>query len=632
MNQLKSLVITSFIVFHLAFNLSGQPYPITKNLQNALKQGTRTLNGVPGKNYWQNHADYKINAVFNPDKASVSGILNVEYFNESADTLNYLVFNLYQDIFREGNSRDWDLMGLDLHEGTVIKEIKIGNESYVETDKKWSRQGTKLFLTLDQPLAPKQSIKLSLNWEAKIPETRSIRMGKYSDSSFFIAYWYPQIAVYDDINGWDRINYGGSVEFYNDVNNYDVTIEVPQDWIVWATGEIQNREAIFSETVNMRIEQASSSDEVIAIITQADYYANDVLKGNHKTLKFNYNAQDVPDFSFAVAKGFNWDASRLYVDSKQEQSVFISAVYPEHAISGSSVAQYSRQSIDYMSRYEPGLSFPYSYMTIFLNGKRGGGMESPMMANNGDPTSPAQAFGLTFHEIAHSYMPFYMGTNEKKYAWMDEGWASIWPQVMVDSLYQDHGYLKRMVAGYENAAGYENDIPPMIPNHLLSNDYNSLRLASYTRPALAYAFLQDAMGAAEFKKALHFYMVTWAGKHPLPIDFFRAMEVASGEDLSWFIKPWFYENAHPDLALVKVTEDNQVVVENRGGLPVPICLTILYEDNKQQTICESTAVWQKNNKHYMLSFETKRKIAEVWLGNELIPDTQRENNHIVVGN
>jgi aminopeptidase N len=140
------------------------------------------------------------------------------------------------------------------------------------------------------------------------------------------------------------------------------------------------------------------------------------------------------------------------------------------------------------------------------------------------------------------------------------------------------------------------------------------------------------MGAAEFKKALHFYMVTWAGKHPLPIDFFRAMEVASGEDISWFIKPWFYENAHPDLALVKVTEDNQVVVENRGGLPVPICLTILYEDNKQQTICESTAVWQKNNKHYMLSFETKRKIAEVWLGNELIPDTQRENNHIVVGN
>jgi hypothetical protein len=614
MNQLKVLVITSFVSFLLAYNLSGQPYPINKNLQNALKQGTRTLNGVPGKNYWQNHADYKINAVFNPDKAKVSGIVDVAYFNESTDTLNYLVFNLNQDIFREGNSRDWDLMGLDLHKGTMIKEIKIGNESFVEADKKWNRQGTKLFLNLDQPLFPKNSIKLSLEWEAKIPEKRSIRMGKYSDSSFFVAYWYPQIAVYDDIDGWDRINYGGSVEFYNDVNNYDVTLEVPQNWIVWATGEIQNRETIFSETVNKRIEQASSSDEVIAIITQADYQANDIFNDNHKVLKFNYKAQGVPDFSFAVARGFNWDASRLFVDSKQEQAVFISAVYPEHAISGSSVAQYSRQSIDYMSRYEPGLSFPYPYMTTFLNGRRGGGMESPMMANNGDPASPAQAFGLTFHEIAHSYMPFYMGTNEKKYAWMDEG------------------YLKRLVAGYENAAGYENDIPPMIPNQLLSTDYSSLRLASYTRPALAYAFLQDAMGAAAFKKALHFYMVTWARKHPLPMDFFRAMEVASGEDLSWFIKPWFYENAHPDLALVKVTEDNQVVVENRGGLPVPVCLTILYDDGKQQTICESTAVWQENSEHYMVSFESNRKIAEVWLGNELIPDSQRENNHIVVGN
>ncbi len=632
MNQLKVLVASSILFFYLSFGLSGQPFPVNKNLQNAIKNGTRTLNGVPGKNYWQNHADYKINGVFNPDEAKLNGLEDVTYFNESNDTLSFLVFNLYQDIFRKGNSRDWDLRGLDLHDGMLITKVIIGDQSYNETDKKWNRQGTKLILNLDQSLAPKQSIKLKLDWETKISEVRSIRMGKYSDSSFFIAYWYPQIAVYDDIDGWDMINYGGSVEFYNDVNNYEVSIEVPYDWIVWATGEIKNTKEIFSKTINERIDKASISDEVINIIKQSDYQGDNIFKNKFQTLTYKFEAHAVPDFSFAAAKGFNWDASSMYVDSKNEQLVFISAVFPKHAISGSEVAQYSRQSIDYMSRYEPGLSFPYPFMTTFLNGRRGGGMESPMMANNGDPAITAQAFGLTFHEISHSYMPFYMGTNEKKYAWMDEGWASIWPQVMVDSLYDDHGYLSRLVAGYEAAAGYENDIPPMIPNHLLSADYSSLRLASYTRPALAYAFLQDAMGAKEFKKALHFYMVTWAGKHPLPMDFFRAMEVASGLELSWFIKPWFYNNAHPDLALVKVTEDNQVVVENRGGLPLPICLTILYEDGKQQAICESTAVWQENHKHYVVSFETKRKIAEVWLGNELIPDSYRENNHIIVGN
>ncbi|MDD4373841.1 MAG: M1 family metallopeptidase [Bacteroidales bacterium] len=600
-------------------------------MQKAIQKGTRTLLGMPGKNYWQNHADYKIKVRFDPESAMVSGIADITYFNESPDTLNYLVFNLYQDIFRKGNSRNWDIGSLDLHDGTTIISIKIGDQLITSQDKKWNRQGTKLTLKLDRALGPESQIQLSVDWELKIAEVISIRMGKYSDSSFFIAYWYPQIAVYDDIYGWDKISYGGSVEFYNDVNNFDVTIEVPKNWVVWATGELQNKSEVFHQSLVEKIEHASQSDSIVKLINQSDYLKNRVFRSNDKQLTYHFMANAVPDFSFAAAQGFNWDASRLYVNTRFDKAVFISAVYPEKALSGQEIARYSRQSIDYMSRFEPGLPFPYPYMTTFLNGRRGGGMETPMMANNGDPESMADAFGLTFHEIAHNYMPFYMGINEKKYAWMDEGWARIWPQLMVDSLFAEHDYLARLVSSYENAAGYENDIPPMIPNHLLAADYSSLRLASYTRPSLAYAFLQDALGAATFKKALHHYMVTWAGKHPLPIDFFRAMEVASNEDLSWFINPWFYQNAYPDLALVKVTGDNQVVVENRGGLPLPVCLTVIYDDGKQQTVCESTAVWKDNLSQCIIRFDTERKIAEVWLGNELIPDTSRENNHFVIG-
>ncbi|MDD3636070.1 MAG: M1 family metallopeptidase [Bacteroidales bacterium] len=631
MKKIKYLIFSIIALFCFALGAAAQPYPVSKNMQKAIKNGTRTLHGVPGKNYWQNHADYKISVKFDPDSALVSGIAEIAYYNESPDTLNYLVFNLYQDVFRKGNSRNWDIGNVDLHDGTQINSIKIGDQSIIESDKKWSRQGTKLLLKLDQALMPSSQIQLSIDWRVKIAEQISIRMGKYSDSSFFIAYWYPQVAVYDDIDGWDRINYGGSVEFYNDINTFDVSIEVPQNWLVWATGELQNKSEIFTPSVIERIELASQSDSIVGIISQSDYLNNKVFENDDQSLSYHFKAESVPDFSFAAAIGFNWDASRLLVNSRLDKAVFISAVYPDQALSGRKVALYSRQSIDYMSRFEPGLPFPYPYMTTFLNGRRGGGMETPMMANNGDPESPAQAFGLTFHEISHSYMPFYMGINEKKYAWMDEGWASIWPQVMVDSLFPDYGYLARLVAGYENASGYENDIPPMIPNHLLSTDYSSLRLASYTRPSLAYAFLQDALGPATFKEALHYYMVNWAGKHPLPLDFFRAMEVASGEDLGWFIKPWFYQNAYPELALLKVTDDNQVVVENLGGLPLPVCLTVIYEDGRQQTVCESTAVWKDNFSQHIVKFETERKISEVWLGNELIPDSSRENNHIIVG-
>ncbi len=160
----------------------------------------------------------------------------------------------------------------------------------------------------------------------------------------------------------------------------------------------------------------------------------------------------------------------------------------------------------------------------------------------------------------------------------------------------------------------------MVLNHLLASDYSSLRIASYTRPALAYAFLQDALGAAVFKKALHNYMVNWAGKHPLPTDFFSSIEAASARDLSWFFSPWFYENAYPDLSLKKITEDNQIVIENLGGLPLPVCIEVFYEDGTSQLICESTSVWESNSDAYLIAVDAGKKIKEVVLGHELIPD------------
>lgn len=629
MNDMTKHLLWIIAIFTtVSASAQQSPYYLHRNLLKALSNQTRTLNGAPGKLYWQNNATYHLQAEFDPGKEVVSGEGSIWYFNNSPDTLKQIVIHLYQDIFRKGNSRDWDLGSEGVSDGTRILSLKVKDIVY-HKGKDWNLNGTKAILRLKEGLMPADSLSLFVKWEIDIPVKRPVRMGKYNDSSYFIAYWYPQIAVYDDIDGWDMINYQGSVEFYGDFNQYDVKITVPEDWIVWGTGILQNAADVFAPEILQRIEKVKDTDTKTMIIGKDDY-KNAAVFAYNKSTTFHFSADYVPDFTFAVAKGFLWDEMELTVDDVHQRSVTIQSVYPETSKHGPEVIFDAHKSINYMSRFEPGLSFPYPKMTVYINGRKSGGMESPMMANNGDESDPANAFGLAFHEIAHSYMPFYMGTNEKKYAWMDEGWASIWPQVMSDSLYPKRNYLEYLVSRYQKGAGLENDVPLMTPNYLLGTDYNSLRMASYNRSSMAYAFLQDALGAQEFKKALHYYMATWAGKHPVPTDFFMAIQTASGQNLDWFFKPWFYELAYPDLAIVKLTNDNQVVIDNIGGLPLPVCLEVVFTDGSKQSICESTNIWKANPKTVVIAFEPKKTIRELTLGSAIIPDVNDSNNHLLV--
>lgn len=625
---IKILLIIISLSQTVELSAQHSPYFLNRNLLKALSNQTRTLNGQPGRLYWQNRANYQIDAAFDPVKNTVSGSATIWYFNESLDTLDQMVLNLYQDIFRKGNSRDWDLGLEGVNEGTRIELLKVNGRSYTK-NKDWYARGTKAVVSLHEDLLPSDSMKLEVKWEIEIPVKRPVRMGKYSDSSYFIAYWYPQVAVYDDIDGWDMINYHGSVEFYSDFGHYDVKITAPKDWIIWATGILNNKSAIFSKEINERIEQAQRADIQTRIIHVEDYKKGNVFAGN-QTNTYHFTADYVPDFTFAAARGFYWDEVGLTVDSLHDKRIFIQSVYPPTSLHGPEGISDARQSIDYMSRFEPGLAFPYPKMTVFINGRKSGGMESPMMANNGDEDDPARAFGLAFHEIAHTYMPFYMGTNEKKYAWMDEGWASIWPQVMSDSLFPDRQYLQYLVDRYQKGAGQENDVPLITPSYLVGADYESLRMSSYNRSSMAYAFLQDALGPQTFKKALHYYMVNWAGKHPIPSDFFGAFETASDQNLDWFFKPWFFDLAYADLAVVKLTKDNKIVVDNIGGLPMPVCLEVTYTDGTKQSICEPTSIWRHNAKTVVIAFDQQKPIREVILGSEIIPDVNPSNNRLII--
>lgn len=628
----RSLLLTLvlFVVSQTVVVSQQSSYFIPRELQLAYFNKTRNAMGFPGQEYWQNRADYTINAEIDPKECVVKGDVTIGYMNNSPDTLKRLVFNMYQDIFKKGNSRDWDIGTEDLHDGTIINELIIeGNSIDLINRQIVSRQGTKLIVRLSQPILPQQQASIKVNWSVKLPSLRTVRMGKYSDSIAFVAYWYPQIAVYDDIDGWDMISYNGSVEFYNEFGNFDVSITAPADWALWATGRLQNPEEVYQNNILKKYQQALNSDTIVRIITEQDNQSHKVLQAKNK-LVWKFFAKDVPDFSFAMGKDMLWDASSLKVAIKNDQSVFISGVYPVSSVEYKKVAGFSRQSIEYMSFIMPAVAFPYSTMTTFSNGRRNGGMETPMMANNGNPTEESDLFGLTFHEIAHSYMPFMMGTNEKKYAWMDEGWASLWPSKLVDSLYPEHHYLKRTVESYEKAAGYEMDIPPMVPNHLMATNYPSLRLGSYTRPAMAYHFLEDALGSEKFQQALRYYMQTWKGKHPLPLDFIKIFEMVADQDLRWFFSPWLYDNAYPDLSIKKITDKGAVVVENRGGLPLPIILKVKYTDQTEEIFEYSTAVWSSQLKSLVIELASDKHVQEITLGNETIPDVNRKDNYMLV--
>jgi hypothetical protein len=620
------------VSFAFAFEVYSQsaasPYPVSSEFRKAVSDQTRTLTGLPGRAYWQNSTDYFIDAVLDTKKLELSGSLEAVYYNNSPDTLDRLVFNLYQDIFRKGNSRDWDLGKKDLHDGMLISNILInGIKIDVKDFASVSRSGTKL-LVKNLNLIPAGKHHIKIDFSVKLPEHRTVRMGKYSDSVIFVAYWYPQIAVYDDLDGWDMISYGGSVEFYQDINNYQVSLRVPAEFNVWATGFLQNPEEVYPIPIYKRYLKSLESDEVVRIITAKDLI-NNKQASDRKFLVWKYQANEVPDFSFAAAIGHLWDGRMVKTDPHNRQT-FVESVYPANAAHWDKVAGYAAQSITDMSFRQPAHPFPYPKMTNFCNGRISGGMETPMMANNSAPSDAANLFGLTYHEIAHSYVPFFMGTNEKKYAWMDEGWASLWPAYLVDSLFSDYGYMIRTMATFQDFAGKELDIPPMVPNHLLSASYPALRHSSYVRPAVAFYFMEIMLGSEVYKQSILEFMHRWKGRHPHPLDLFYTIEQVADMDLAWFIKPWFYETAYPDLAVRKITNDRKIVVENIGGLPMPVELMITYTNGSQENYSLPVSVWSQQNKYALAEIKSELPIREVVLGNQFIPDTWKKNNVLLI--
>jgi hypothetical protein len=597
------------------------------NVLEAYKNKTRSWDGKPGSQYWQNYSDYDINVKVNTDSKTLTGSETITYHNNSPDTLHKIVIRLYQDIFKAGGSRDFSVPKSALADRVKINSLLINDEELTSLEGMIQRSETNLSVYLPKHLVPKSEVKIYVEWSFEIPFVSPIRMGAYKSGLYYLAYWYPQIAVYDDIDGWDINEYYGRAEFYNDFNNYSFKIEVPAKYVVWATGELQNAEEVFNEKIVKRIEDVKQSSEIVKIISENDYNGNEVTKINSKNI-WKFKADKVPDVTFALSDNYVWDAGSVIVDSATGRRTMVSAVYPDTVEQYNDVVQYSMETILYLSNELPGVPYPYPHVTTVCNGRASGGMESPMMANNGAPISKSSMVGLVFHEISHNYFPFFMGVNERKYGWMDEGWAAFLPKEIVNRNVADYDYMAERAETYIYGAGTEADPPPIIPTYAIVRS-PEFRNATYSRPAVAYNLLKEYLGKEKFRAALQVFIKRWNGKHPLPNDFFITINNVVSEDLYWFWKPWFFESGFPDLEITDAEQNGsnkKIVIKKNGKLPIPIFVKVVFEDNSEKTFNESMAVWKSGNEEFILIFDADKRIKSIELGKKIIPDAIEENN------
>ena len=596
------------------------------NIKKAYDKGTRSYDGKPGSKYWQNKSEYKIKVSVNPETRMLEGSETIKYFNKSPDILNQLVIRLYQDINKYGNIRMRALTKEALSDGVKIEKIII-NKKKMKSFSQY-RTGTNLFIDLPNPLSPGKNATIEIEWSFIIPKGSNIRMGTYGSSTFIVAYWYPQISVYDDIDGWDIINYTGEQEFYNDYSSFDVEITVPNNICTWATGTLQNPKNILTPEYFSRYIKALESNSVINIITTEDLETGNIFNTSSENNTWHYKADNVTDFAFAMSDHYLWDAVSLKLANGS--SVLISTAYDPKSEDFYEVAEISRVSIQMFSEDFPAVPFPYNRFTVF-NGT--GGMEYPMMANDGSRFSRSSTVNVTSHEISHTYFPFYVGTNERKYGWMDEGLAQILPLNIQDSLAKNNNQIFSNVFSYLLEAGNEMEMPMMTPSNLL--DYPTLGTASYFRPAVAFILLRDILGDEVFESTLREFIYRWNGKHPIPYDFFFTFNNVTGENLDWFWKPWFFERGYPDLSIkdVKVSGNKvEVIIEKIGLLPIPVELRLIADDLSEIIIYKDSSIWKNGESQITLEKNIDQKIELVELGSSIIPDVNKKNNTFEIRN
>lgn len=577
------IALLSVILYSIIFSVFAQKSElyIPREIRAAYENGTRSYDGRPGSKYWDNTVDYKIDVSVDPTTRELTGSETVVFKNNSPDDLSQIVVRLYHDVFKKGNQRGSTVNPDDINEGVELTKLTVGGTS-IDLIRGARRSGTNLFINLPNPVQKQSEVTIEMDWKMVIPLTTR-RTGAYDSTSFFVAYWYPQVAVYDDIYGWDRLSYDMSTEFYNNLANYDVKITAPESFTVMATGVLQNASSVFKAEKLELYNKAKTSDETINIVS-----AEDVKSGySHKSGTWQYKASEVTDFSFCMSDHFMWDAANQKVDNRD---VLISSFYNVNvAGAAKELTSIQQKTMKHFSEDVPGIPYPYPEFTTCVMGVGGGGMETPMMANNGRPGR-----GVTIHEMFHTYFPMYVRINEKRFAWMDEGWADFNTSYVSDRYFKEDEslFIENFAGSVGGTLGTISDLPLITSTQFM--DDTNYGYASYSLPSFMYSILHHHLGDELFRKCYKDYIATWAKKSPTPYDFFYTFERVSGQDLSWFWKPWFFNYGDVDIKVASYKK-GKLEMMNKGNRPVPVVVSVLYKDSTTWTADYSAKEWNSGS-------------------------------------
>ncbi|SHO64545.1 M1 family metallopeptidase [Algoriphagus zhangzhouensis] len=551
--------------------------PMTNSIKKAFEAGTRDFTGKPGPNYWQLETDFVIDAKLDPSTQTITGTETITIHNNSKVDLPNLVLRLDHNIFRADVPRGSSTPA-EQTEGMVVTSIKVNGTS-IDLDLPPARRNdppalrasnltkTVAYITLEKPIPAGSTGELEISWHTKLPggtAGRGHRMTQRFDSTLFQpTQWFPRLAKYDDLRGWETSEYLGPAEFFNNFGKFDVSLTVPAGWIVSGTGVLQNPEEVLTPTAIQRLSTVLGTDEEVTIVSQEENGPGKSTK-NGETLTWRFLADKVNDFAWATSDRFIWKATRAMIPEKGAipiHMVFIPerAQYFEHA------GERARHALEFYSS----LWVPYPFPQLTMQDGPSAGMEYPMVINSNQ--------GAADHEVAHQWWPMMVGTNETRYGWMDEGFNQF---MNILSGADSKGVpfdLDRWGQSYGRMSGNEDEAPLMWSANNAGSGYG---YQTYLKTPLMLSMLGGIVGDDAVIAAMKKYAATWAFKHPSPWDYMFFMDHALGENLGWFWYYWLFttESVDGSIKSVEVNSDKTIVtVRQDGEMPSPIILQVEYE-------------------------------------------------------
>ncbi len=602
---------------------SPTPLYMPRAIKATYAHGTRSMDGRPGPRYWQNHARYAIRIVVAPPDRTVRGSEEITYVNESPDTLGRLVVKLLLNIHKPGAPRAGGAGAGYLTDGVQIDRLAINGQAA-----RWPGRPTTFTgqsLALPARLAPHDSVRLAFDWHYELARQAG-REGMIDSTTFYLAYFYPRVAVYDDYNGWDQMDFTDQQEFYSDFNDYDVTVRAPANYVVWGTGTLTNPAEVLQAEPLARFQASLTSDTTVRIAAQEQLRAHAVTAQNPVN-EWHFTSTWIPDVAFGVSDHYDWDGGSVVVDDAGRR-VSIQAAYNDSAADFHQMVRMAGGSLQWLSRNWPGVPYPYEKTTVFQGGA---GMEYPMMVNDDAYADTTFARFVAAHEIAHTWFPFYMGINETRYGFMDEGWATTFEYLLgrhdVGPAQAVRFFQQFRVNGWARDPSPLADLPIITPEDVLKNQAYGNN--AYGKPALGYLALKDMLGDDAFGLGLHGFMERWHGKHPIPWDFFNTFNDVSGQDLNWFWNAWYFSNGYIDLAVRGVNRARRgyaVDLENVGGMPSPVDLELRYADGSADTVHQTSALWASDLRSARVSVTTRKTLQSLRLQGGIFVDADSTNN------